>query len=65
MKRDLNELMERENIDAIWISGNGSHNPPMVYLTGGAPLGESNLILIRGKEPILFCRSMEIFSAMF
>jgi Xaa-Pro aminopeptidase len=59
MKSDLPKLMERENIDAIWVSGTGSNNPPMVYLTGGAPLGESNLILIKGKEPVLFCRSME------
>ena len=59
MKSDLPKLMERENIDAIWVSGSGSHNPPMVYFTGGAPLGESNLILIKGKEPVLFCRSME------
>lgn len=59
MKKDLNHLMGRENIDAIWVSGSGKHNPAMMYLTGGANLGQADLILKQGEEPVLFCRSME------
>ncbi len=59
MKSDLTRLMERESIDAIWITGAGKHNPAMMYLTGGANLGHAELILKRDEEPVLFCRSME------
>ena len=59
MKSDLTRLMERENIDALWVTGAGKHNPAMMYLTGGANLGQAELILKRGEEPVLFCRSME------
>ena len=59
MKSDLTRLMERENIDALWVTGAGKHNPAMMYLTGGANLGQAELILKQGEEPVLFCRSME------
>lgn len=59
MKTDLHELMEREGIDALWIVGAASHNPAMTYFTGIAHVGYGDLILRRGKEPILFCNAME------
>ena len=59
MKTDLTKLMERENIDAIWILGAASHNPAMAYFTGSIHVIMADLIMIRGQEPILFCHSME------
>jgi Xaa-Pro aminopeptidase len=59
MKKDLDNLMADQNLDAILISGPAQHNPAMVYLTGGAHLTSADLIKIRNEEPVLFCNPME------
>jgi Xaa-Pro aminopeptidase len=59
MKTDLHRLMDRERIDAIWIVGAASHNPSMTYFTGNVHVGYGDLILQKGKEPVLFCNAME------
>ena len=59
MKTDLAKLMEREDIDALWIVGSASHNPAMTYFTGNVHVGYGDLIIQRGKEPVLFCNAME------
>lgn len=59
MKTDLHQLMEREGIDALWIVGAASHNPAMTYFTGNVHVGYGDLILLKGKEPVLFCNAME------
>ncbi len=59
MKTDLHQLMEREGIDALWILGAASHNPAMTYFTGNVHVGYGDLILLKGKEPVLFCNAME------
>jgi len=59
MKNDLSQIMEREKIDALWIVGAASHNPSMTYFTGSAHVNGADLILIRGKEPVIFCNAME------
>jgi len=59
MKNDLPKLMERENIDAIWILGSASHNSAMAYFTGRVHVRRADLILIRDQEPVLFCNAME------
>jgi len=59
MKTDLAKLMERENIEALWILGSATHNPAMAYFTGSVHVSEADLILIRGQEPVLFCNAME------
>ena len=59
MKNDLSQIMERENIDALWIMGSASHNSSMTYFTGRAHVSGADLILIRGKEPVIFCNAME------
>jgi len=59
MKNDLTQIMERENIDALWVMGDASHNPSMTYFTGNAHVSSADLILIRGKDPMIFCNSME------
>ena len=50
MKSDLNLIMERENIDALWIVGDASHNPAMTYFTGIAHVSHADLILIRERS---------------
>ncbi len=59
MKSDLTGIMERENIDALWIMGDASHNAAMTYFTGIAHVSHADLIMIRGKEPVIFCNAME------
>ena len=59
MKNDLSRLMERENIDAIWILGAATHNPAMMYFTGEVHVSFADLILKRGEEPVIFCVPME------
>jgi Xaa-Pro aminopeptidase len=59
MKNELTGLMEREDIDAIWILGSATHNPAMMYFTGAVHLGSADLILKRGEEPVIFCNPME------
>jgi Xaa-Pro aminopeptidase len=59
MKSDLEALMQSKNLDAILISGNASHNPPMYYLTGGGHISAATLIKKLGGETVLFCNDME------
>ncbi len=59
MKSDLNHLMEINNLDALWITGSGQHNPAMVYLTGGGHFSNADLFIRRGADPVLFCNPME------
>lgn len=59
MKIDLKQIMNRENIDALWIVGSAAHNPAMTYFTGNVHVSHAHLILPRGEEPVLFCNSME------
>ena len=58
MKADLDSLMEKNDLDAILVTGKGQHNPAMVYLTGGGHL-TGELIKKRGMDPVLFCNPME------
>ena len=59
MKSDLDILMQTKNLDAIVVIGNGDHNPPMYYLTGGGHFGGATLIKKRGGESVLYCNDME------
>jgi Xaa-Pro aminopeptidase len=59
MQSDLDALMLSNGLDALLISGPGQHNPPMVYLTGGAHLTDAVLIKKRGQPAVLLHRSME------
>lgn len=59
MKADLDRLMQENDLDAIWVSGAGSHNPAMVYLTGGANLTSAELLHQRNQPAILFHHDME------
>ena len=59
MKSDLDNLMQSKNLDAILITGNADHNPPMYYMTGGGHISAATLIKKRGGESVLFCNDME------
>jgi Xaa-Pro aminopeptidase len=59
MKSDLDLLMQSRDLDALLVTGPAQHNPPMVYLTGGAHLTSADLIKRRGAEPMLFHFPME------
>ena len=59
MKKDIDNLMKKRDLDAILIIGPGQHNPPMYYMTGGGHLTQAMLIKKRGSEPLLFHQPME------
>lgn len=59
MKGDLDRLMAEKDIDALWVSGPAQHNAAMTYFTGVAHVTDAELIKMRGKDPILFHKSME------
>jgi Xaa-Pro aminopeptidase len=59
MLNDIDHLMEINNLDAILVTGPATHNPPMVFLTGGGHLTNADLIKIRGSDPVLFHTPME------
>jgi Xaa-Pro aminopeptidase len=58
MKTDLDALMQSYDFDGLLVLGAGSHNPAMVYLTGGGHF-TGVLIKKRGASPLLFCNTME------
>ena len=59
MKSDLDARMRTNNLDAIIVIGNATHNPPMYYLTGGGHISGATLIKKRGSDPVLYCNDME------
>ena len=59
MKHDLDQLMEKRNLDAILVTGPAQHNPAMVYLTGGGHMTNADLIKARGADPVLYYNPME------
>jgi Xaa-Pro aminopeptidase len=59
MKSDLDLRMQANNLDAIIVIGNATHNPPMYYLTGGGHIANAILIKKRGDQPVLYCNDME------
>ena len=59
MKSDLDSRMQANNLDAIIVIGNATHNPPMYYLTGGGHITGAILIKKRGSQPVLYCNDME------
>lgn len=59
MKKDIEQLMLQNQIEAILVVGPGDHNPYMVYMTGGAHLTSADLVIRKGETPVLFHASME------
>ncbi len=58
MKNQLDTLMKNRDIDAFIVSGNGDHNPAMVYLSGGGHFS-ADVVKKLGSEPSIFCYPME------
>ena len=59
MKRDLDRLMEKRELDALVVTGPARDNPAMAYLTDGAHLTRGFVIQKRGEDPVLLCSPME------
>jgi Xaa-Pro aminopeptidase len=59
MKVDLESLMKIHELDALLVTGNAQHNPPMVYFTGGGHISDALLIKKYKQEPVLFFYPME------
>ncbi|NPV77064.1 MAG: aminopeptidase P family protein [Anaerolineae bacterium] len=59
MKKDLDHLMRRNDVEALLVTGAGDHNPYMVYFTGGVHLTHADLVKPRDRTAVLFHASME------
>ena len=59
MKSDLDSLMKEHDMDAIFVTGSGMHNPAMVYMMGGGYITNADLIKKRGEEAVLFYEPIE------
>ena len=59
MKNEIPQLMATKDVDAIWVTGAGQHNPFMVYLTGAGHVTNADVVIVKGAEPVIFCGAME------
>lgn len=59
MKSDLDQLLIKNQADALWVTGPAQHNPAMVYLTGGGHMTQADVIKRVGTEAILCHAPME------
>jgi Xaa-Pro aminopeptidase len=59
MREELDKIMLENDLDGLLVVGPGSHNPPMVYLTGGGHITGADLIRRRGHGGVLFHAAME------
>jgi Xaa-Pro aminopeptidase len=59
VKADLDRLMKEQKLDALLVTGNAQHNPPMAYFTGGGHISDGLLIKKYKQEPVLFFYPME------
>lgn len=59
MKSDIDQLMQKHQVDVLWISGPAQNNPTMYYLTGGGHITNADLFYRPGKKPILMHGMME------
>jgi Xaa-Pro aminopeptidase len=59
MRRDLDQLMERRDLDAVLIQGKVLGNPPLVYVLKGASLTRAVFIKKRDEAPVLVVSPME------
>jgi Xaa-Pro aminopeptidase len=59
MKTDLEKIMEKRGLDALWVTGAAQNNPSMSYFTGLAHITHADLIVQKGKAPALYHFSME------
>jgi Xaa-Pro aminopeptidase len=54
MKSNLDQIMQDNNVDALWVMGAMYNNPDMVYFTGIHHANQVDLFKIRGNEPLVY-----------
>ncbi|MDF1513755.1 MAG: M24 family metallopeptidase [Anaerolineae bacterium] len=59
MKRDIDNLMDARNLDAMMVSGKVIGNPPLIYMLNGAQLTKALLIKKPGEKAHLIVSPME------
>jgi Xaa-Pro aminopeptidase len=59
MKKDLDAIMEKKNLDVVLVSGSSRQNPALYYFTGNVHMTHGVLIKKSEEEPVLFYHSME------
>jgi Xaa-Pro aminopeptidase len=59
VKSDLDALMRRNRMNALWIAGRSTGNPAMRYFTGQAHLMQAYVLKMLDAHPILFHIAME------
>jgi Xaa-Pro aminopeptidase len=59
MKSDIDRLMEKEDVQALFVLGSAAHNASMSYFTGRIHLTHGYLLKVQGQDPVLFHRAME------
>lgn len=59
MRDQIDSLLKSRQLEAVMVLGPGQHNPPMVYMTGGAHLTDAILVKAPSRAAVLFHRTME------
>ncbi len=59
MKSQIDEILKKNNISAVYITGSADHNPAMHYFTGNVHVSQGALVICEGKKPVLFFNPME------
>ena len=59
MKSEIDQVFTEKGINGYLVLGNGTHNPAMVYLTGGGHISNAVLVKKTGEEALLVVNSME------
>lgn len=59
MKKQIDEILKKNGIDAVLVTGSADHNPVMRYFTGNVHVSQGALVIKPGEKPVLFFNSME------
>jgi Xaa-Pro aminopeptidase len=59
MKKQIDEILRKNGIDAVLVTGSADHNPAMRYFTGNVHVSQGALLIKPGENPILFFNPME------
>ncbi len=59
MKNEIDELMQKNGVDVLLVTGPAQYNPAMVYLTGGGHITSADYIKKAGQPAVLFHTPME------
>ena len=59
MKTQIDEILKKNNIAAVYVTGSADHNPAMRYFTGNVHVSQGALVIRQGEKPVLFFNPME------